>query len=369
MVEKIDDERVAKATVRIIKARNDMQKIITGKQHRCSHEKCAPMDEQTLINAGQLQGPPLTSNVYVCQLGSVHICSASTCEYSDKTCHISGIQHATSVSNYVKDQPQTWYDLPVKKVKKAPKTEAVAPVLKKMQSLSDEQVRSHAGDIVKLLLFGTERINRNNAEINERKIRADKMCEKYRKEMLVQRQLPYESVMYCIRGSIMQEPLPLCEFVFSDKLYQYYIDVIVQEWKIIITYLKEDKSPVTIQKCDIETISVSTLYCMKRGFTHEGATLLPFDAFLKNNLPAINDLSSYFNVDRKRIQRGRSLISAALIHSLRFKGHASLNAVALTSITKEQEELYRRAKIFSKVPVELSTNGETLFMPQSRMKK
>lgn len=373
LVQRIEDERIAISAARIIKARNDMQQ--SGRVHRCSHTRCKPMDEEALIQMNKLQGPKVTSNVYVCQLGAVHICSDSTCEMfnatPDKICPISGIQHAQITSSYTRNDPKTWYENtarePVQKKARKQNTD-ILPTLRKMQSHTLESIQFKASEYVKRLLFGVERVKLNNATIEERNDLVIKMCEKYRREQLSIRQLPYESELHKIRGSITSQPLPLCEFVFNDELLQYYTGVIVQEWNLIITYLKEDTRAIVIQKCDVETISVSTLYCMKDGISQDGMVMLPRDEFLKAHLPKIGDLERYFSIGRDRIQLGKKIITASIIHSVKKRGHASLGAREMITISSEQRDTFQRMKDISKVPVKLSTSGETLFMPQSRKK-
>lgn len=375
-VERIEDDRIAQSVARIIKARNDMQP--SGRVHRCSNSRCAPLDEASLIQRGQLQEPKITSNIYVCQLGSVHICSESLCELfnatPDKTCPISGIQHSQNTSSYSRTDPKTWYESSaeplVKKQRKQQQPHSeLMPTLRKMMSHSIESIQLRASEYVKRLLFGLERVRLNDAVIEERRSLVTKLSEKYRRDQLAVRQLPYETELHKIRGHITCQPLPLCEFMISEPLLQYYTDVIIQEWKLIIAYLKEDKRAITIQKCDIETISVSTMYCMKEGIAQDGMVMLPQDVFLADHLPEIGDLERYFDIGRDRIQLGKKMITASIIHSLKKRGHASLQASEMTTITSDQKVTFERLKGISKVPVKLSTNGETLFMPQSRNSK
>jgi hypothetical protein len=107
---------------------------------------------------------------------------------------------------------------------------------------------------------------------------------------------------------------------------------------------------------------------MKDGISQDGKIMLPRDDFLKNHLPKIGDLERYFGVGRDRIQLGKKIITASIIHSVKKRGHASLEAREMITISAEQKETFQRMKDISKVPVKLSTSGETLFMPQSRKK-
>lgn len=363
-VQRIDDERVPQSAARIIRARKDMQQ--SGRSHRCSKTRCLPLDESAL-----LQPPYITNNVYVCQLGVVHVCSEATCELfnatPDKTCPISGIQHAQVVSSYARNDPVTWYEPRAPATKRTKVVSDETPTLRKMQAQHEHNVLLKAGEIIKRLLFGMERVNLNNAIIEERKALAEKACEKYRRDQLEKRQLPFETELHKIRGAITGQPLPLCEFVHSEPLQQYYAKIILQQWKLIISYLKEDAKAVIIQKCDIETITVSTLYCMKDGIVYGDQTMLPRDGFLEAHLPDIGDLARYFGIERKCIQLGQQIITASITHNVK-KGGGGMRVVT-SSLSSDQKEQFERAKGFSKVPVKLDTNGETLFMPQSRNKK
>src|SRR6185437_9638549 len=125
---------------------------------------------------------PVSSNIYICALGSLHICSRSCFEYygaqQDQTCHVSGIQHGTVVSSYDANDWRTWKKVvpgaevaPVAKSTTATTTTAQkkATPSRKRKSLSVSgnatavAEADRAETIVTNLLFSSMRTQRNLA--------------------------------------------------------------------------------------------------------------------------------------------------------------------------------------------------------------
>lgn len=377
----LSDEQVAASAERIRKARKDM--VLSYVQHKCSAQRCMPLSEHALVESGHLEPPALTSQVYVCRFGAVHVCTADACElYRDTvahTCPLSGINHGGQVSAYSRHDSRSWFAPSVdRSVAPRPSRPPVPPalsktaaVLKKLEAYTEEQVRERASHMVKLLLFSNARVKLNDAVIARRVQDAQHDCEEYRRAQRAARQLPYATDLHRIRGWITSQPFVLREYEFDEHLHDYYVGVIVQVWERVLQYAREGPTlALRTPHCDADTISIGTLYCMRKGMVQNGHVMLPCDSFLAQNLPAIGDLAVHFDVNRNRITCGDSIVTAALLHALRCRGGASLDATKLQTLAAEElEDLRRSAQSKSRVPVKVSTNGDILFMPQSRKKR
>lgn len=379
-VESVDDARVMQSVIRIVKAReNELE--ASRPRHACSNLRCNPLNEGSLIRQGRLVGPAVTSNVYVCKLGATHVCSESACElYSDSgngtTCPVSGMQHRTEVSSYSRTDARTWggdtkkpAPKKTKKKKRPPSGPSNATAAQRMSDLGEETVKHASGEIVTRLLFGERRVRRNDAEISARKVRAEKRCDKYRRYMATQRQLPYESVLACIVAESTSRPLPLREYEYCEAMHNYYTDIVYQMWTHIVRYLGQDATATKRRHCDPETVCVSTLYSMRSGLTDAGRVMLPMDAFLRDNLPDVCDLATYFGIERSRLSHGSHMLTAALKYSLQTYGQATLRADLMAVATADDVKAFERAQGHARVPIKMSSSGETLFMPQSRRRK
>lgn len=386
-VESVSDPRVAASVVRILRARSG-ELSSSRPRHACSNARCRPLNEEALIGAGRLEAFVVAANVYVCTLGATHVCSESECDLyagsgNGTTCPVSGAQYQSETSSYSRSDARTWNEAPASKAKAKKRPRAEPPphaergksgsnrltVAKKMKAMSEETVKRMSGDIVTRLLFGVERVRRNDAEIEQHRVRAEKRCDKYRRSMLAQRQRPYESVLECIAAECARQPLPLREYEFSDALYNYYTDIVHQVWTQIIRYLGEDAAAKTVRHCDPETVCVSTLYSMRDGLTQTGRMMLPADPFLRDNLPAVGDLATYFGIERSRLSQGSHVLTAALKYSLQTYGQAALRADLMAIATADDVRAFEHAKEHARVPIKMSSSGETLFMPQSRKKR
>lgn len=73
--------------------------VAKHEEHTCNREYCHPVSEQDLKNKGVLPASyvPYNPSVYVCQLRSIHVCTADDCSLyagtHNGTCPITGIYH------------------------------------------------------------------------------------------------------------------------------------------------------------------------------------------------------------------------------------------------------------------------------------
>jgi hypothetical protein len=85
------------------------------KGHVCDPKLCHPKSEMDFAKMGKLQGgTPESYNVFICDYGSIHVCSEESCRLFGSTptltCPVSGQQMGSIVSNYAKDDYRTWYN-------------------------------------------------------------------------------------------------------------------------------------------------------------------------------------------------------------------------------------------------------------------
>lgn len=105
-----EDDDFGIVLVRLRKGKSDLSS--SRKPHNCSHIICNPESEPSLVASGQLDGPPISTNVFLCQYGTIHICSASSCTLylatHNQTCSISGFQLGVLQGSYDKNDDRTW---------------------------------------------------------------------------------------------------------------------------------------------------------------------------------------------------------------------------------------------------------------------
>ena len=140
-------------------------------------------------------------------------------------------------------------------------------------------------------------------------------------------------------------------------------------WTHIVRYLSQDATATKRRYCDPETVCISTLYSMRTGLTEGGRVILPMDEFLRDNLPDVCDLSIYFDIERNRLSHGSHMLTAALKYSLQTYGQASLRVELMAVATADDVKAFEHAQSHARVPIKMSSSGETLFMPQSRRRK
>jgi hypothetical protein len=350
--------------------------------HQCSSMICAPQCEESLIQAGKLVGPALTSNLYLCRLGSIHICTEQT-HADGHTCPISGrMFNADRVSSYAKDDPRTWNSkpeisggtraVPLSKRKRATNTH---------KELTDDEVTQKATAMVKLLLYSSVRaaLNRDAILRHEQEAK-DAVCT-YTKQQMQNKQLPFWTDMYRIVSYYSAQPLPYVEFCFDQTRCDYYVHVIRHMWKRIQLYYALSSVSSSSSsgggtgaggppRLHFEHACLGILYAMRQGVIKQNHELLPKDNFLLLNLPCGQDLQ-HFNIQRNSMSKGETILECALNNAL-YKAHVSVQELQLNML--DMPVVHEAANNIvqvehTQVPVKIGSNGEKLFMPTSRRKK
>lgn len=345
-IESDQDEKYDEIVYRMRKSKPDL--VPQRKKHTCSRDECNPQSEEHLVQNGLLQGPPLSSNVYMCKYGTVHVCSTSSCRIfsyaHNQTCHISGQQLGTIVSSYDKNDSRTWYGgggsgdrVPNSEIntsnssathKRARTKSAGGPekIKKPRQKrkfahkvLSEEAAKEQAASIIINLLYSSARTKRNQvaAEIFQKE--AEKAKNTYVNQQRERGQLPFLVDICRLTGHYTSQPLPLKEFVLDEALKDYYVSVIYQVWCIIRKHIVPQKKKVfeegestkeVLPRIDFEAICLGVLYSMRNGMSVGGKQVLPVDEFLLQNLPIITDLT-YFGVEKSKITKASVMLSVA----------------------------------------------------------
>jgi hypothetical protein len=204
-----------------------------------------------------------------------------------------------------------------KKTKKAPPPPPPPSKPKRViqHTVSEALVKSRASETVTCLLFSSHRAKRNAEAILEMERHAAKARNTYIIERFNQRQLPYLSDIYRLIGDIMSRALPLVEYVFDEGLHDYYVNVILQVWNIMVKHIVpadekeyDDKGGEIVPRIDLDMVVLGTLYAMRQGLIRNCVALLPRDEFLLVSLPLIHE-TSFFPIHKKKIGRGITLLN------------------------------------------------------------
>jgi hypothetical protein len=307
-----DDPRFV-TVVRRLQEGRAAEPLLRGKHPQCS-KSCNPRSEASLIHDGYLKGPPISSNVYICAYGSLHVCSKTSCEYygaqHDQTCHVSGIQHGTVVSSYDANDYRTWKpQIPAAAHQPIPtstgkKRKTFSAPSSKATAAAASDIAERAETIVVNLLFSSMRTQRNlTATITHRKA-AQKSKQSYAYERKTHHhQLPYLSELHKRSAWALQCELPLKELERDDSLIAYYVAVIVQLYNKVRTHC------VFEHRIDPDAIALGALYMLRQGYIDDGRVFLAVDAFLAEHLPRINDMV-FFGFDRNKITDGMRMLLA-----------------------------------------------------------
>ncbi len=395
----------------IVRLRNAMGAELKDSRevHKCTGLTCKPQSEAMLVANGRLVAPPLTSNVFLCRLGTIHVCSERACEHYGnshaQTCHISGFQFGSKVSDYNRNDHRTWNLKPEPSCaidprqlltqsgpaafsnppaaaaakREMPDEEAQQqPVAKRVflqKKLSIEDQTFIASGMVKLLLYSRNRIARNKEAITNFQHEAGEARVTYVRQQLHNQQLPYWSDIYRLIGHFSSQELPLVEFVFSPNLHDYYVSVILQVWKKVMLYYisphdKEYEPDGTTEiqpRVKFDDVCLGVLYVMRQGVRFNGHVFLPKDDFLLMNLPIGSDLAAYFGIRKNRISKGEKILDQTYTNAMASNVPINDLLIDVAALPEKREE--QLVQVPGQVAAIITTNGEKLFMPKSRKEK
>jgi len=288
-------------------------------KHQCSSQFCNPQSE---VDIQKQKNLPITDtmsyNLFVCDLGAVHLCTVSECELygstQDQTCPVSGIQWASIVSNYSKNDSRTWYNKGTemsdpKAIQNGPRQHA-----KKQNFYSESMIKNTTETLINLLLYSHTRLDRNQAAANDhidQSQNAMNTYAKHRKNEL--KQMCYKTDLYRLNAHYCSQQLPLRILEIDLSRIEYYVHVVLQLWHICqkfyihpINRTFNNNGNEIKNRLTPEVVALGVLYSMRQGITIQGVDLLPKDNYLEN-LPIIIDLS-FFGVDKKKVTKGNKIL-------------------------------------------------------------
>jgi hypothetical protein len=237
------------------------------------------------------------------------------------------------------------------------------------RQMSDEDAKTAASNMVKLLLYSRNRHNCIQKAMERYRQQGEDARNTYIKTQKEMGQLPYVADVYRLMAHYQDQPMPMKEFEFNENTHNYYTFVITQVWDIVQRFhvpLKNKRYEGDVEmvpRLDFTAIAVGTMYLMRKGVSRAHTELLPADNFLLMNLPSINMLSE-FGIEKSWVTKGDKIISDAY-------DNAFAEGAAMSEVMLEMEKLPRpeSAPTISRergVAVKISSSGEKLFMPQSR---
>jgi hypothetical protein len=177
-------------------------------------------------------------------------------------------------------------------------------------------LQQQAEDLVVKLLYSSGRVHCNEAARQHLEENAKKARQTYVNERFQKRQLPYLTDLMRITSTVFSKPPPYLIFTLNNTLVRYYVAVIMQVWALVLKHAVAHKHKVfsdgyeLLPRIDFESVGLATLYAMREGVVFEegSCVALPQDAFLQENLPALNDLDAYFHVSQNKVTTGTTLL-------------------------------------------------------------
>lgn len=374
IISSIKDPLFRQVLLRLRRLKTERNSLSESREaHACHPQFCFP-ESETMLGAEN----PLSCNVYMCNYGSTHVCTEDLCTYyhaaPKNVCPISGYQFGREFSSYSKDDYRT---------RRAPLAEKICdshaqPLKKQRRStlyspqLREEEAENQATKLVHLLLYSPKRHALNLKAALRFQHQAEEAKQKYIRDQLSARQLPYFTDMYRVVAHVTDhQELPLKEFEVDQNLVRYYVFVILQVWDILQRFhvpqaqKKFQGDLEIVPRLDFEAVSLAVLYTMRKGLRRAHVQLLPGDDFLLLNLPIINALIE-FDLDKAQVTKGDKLISDAY-------DNAFTEGVSMSEITLNMEKMpapeTSTVERHQSALVKISSSGERLFMPVVRKVK
>jgi hypothetical protein len=368
-IERSQDPAFGTSIQRIRARKTDMSDV--RRDHMCGALVCNPQGEAAFYEH------PLTSNVFVCRFGAVHLCSEYECpfysETHDQICPISQLQLSggPATSSYNASDSRTWYaKLENGTSTTAPLSTAPLPTRPRIRTITDDDLHTRASAMIKLLLFSTARIKCNNLAYETYIQQARDGLHTYRKLRLTKRQPPYQSDRYRLRAHFTSMPLPYSVYEFNANLHDYYVGICMQMWHLAMRFYvadgekRYDPADGVTEICprlDFGHLCLGVMYTMRQGRSIGGIVLLPKDDFLLINMPLISHLS-VFNLCKNQVTKGEKILSQMYENAVAERVDPRILALNVSLLPQKREESVDAT-------VKLGSNGEKLFMPTSRKAK
>ena len=290
------------------------------KGHVCDPKLCHPKSEMDFAKMGKLQGTPESYNVYICDYGSIHICSEESCRLFGSnptlTCPISGQQMGSIVSNYAKDDYRTWYNKRNEAMEPSGPIGAGVKKRKKKNTAathSESFVKNIAETIIINLLYSNARKEHNQATVLKYTEEAYLAMNTYATARKKENQMAYTTDLYRIYAHYMNQFIPLVEMKLDTNVVRYYCEIVWQVWQICLKYHIHPNQRVFNEHGDeiknrlaVDVVVLGVLYYLRQGLSVTDIPVLPKDDFMEN-LPLVNNYT-LFNIDKTKVTRGLNVI-------------------------------------------------------------
>ncbi len=372
-LERSSDPGFGPAIQRLRAAKQDMSDV--RRNHMCDGPTCNPQSESAFCSA------PLTANVFLCRLGSVHLCSQYECPYYSEThsqvCPISRLQlgGGPATSSYDAGDFRTWYAKMDTTATTTPTPTPSPPPPVRHRVITTDDLVARASAMVKLLLFSKCRVWCNSMAYAGYKQESRDSLVTYRKSRLAKRQPMYMSDKYRLQAHFTSQRLPYTIYEFSPGLHDYYVSICTQVWAMALQfyvpshekrYDPADGVTEIAPRLDFEQLCLGIMYTMRQGRAVQGVTLLPKDDFLLLNMPLISHLTA-FGIGKNQVTKGEKVISQMYENAMAARVDPRILAINVNLLPqKEKEEEEGEGKETKRTKV--TSSGEKLFMPTSRKK-
>lgn len=365
-LERSSDPGFGPAIQRLRLAKQDMSDV--RRNHMCDGPTCNPQNEAAFCST------PLTVNVFLCRLGTVHLCSQYECPYYSEThsqvCPISRIQlgGGPATSSYDAGDFRTWYaKMDTTAAASAPAL-APAPAPVRHRVITTDELTSRASAMVKLLLFSKCRVLCNNVAYTGYRQESRDSLVTYRKSQLAKRQPMHMTDRYRLQAHYLSQRLPYTIYEFSPGLHDYYVSICTQVWSMALQfyvpcrekrYDPADGVTEIAPRLDFEQLCLGVMYTMRQGRHIQGVTLLPKDDFLLLNMPLISHLTA-FGIGKNQVTKGEKVISQMYENAMASRVDLRVLAIDVNLLPQKNDDASASNKVTS--------SGEKLFMPTSRKK-
>lgn len=295
-----------------------MERLLQGKRlrefnndssHICYIDICFPETEAMMIKRGALKGSPINKDhIYICNSGTLHICSPEKCNIFDNesgVCPISGRCYGQIYSSYDKNDYRTYKSKPLMRPLYNKEENPVVKKRKYKKSIPDKDIQSKADNIITKLLFSSERTNYNKRVKQKYVKKSIEEKKLYLEKCYLEHQYPLLPILIQIDTFYLNRKPPLVEFEYNEITKKHYSDIILQTWNRVKPFIL--KKNINI---NLESIILGIIYMMRNGCVVNEIEILPNDPFLLHHLPIINNLGC-MGFDKKKVTKGENLLRKA----------------------------------------------------------
>lgn len=343
LIESENDPLLGQVMFRLKRGKaNDLKQT---RHHECMHETCHPQNEEYFVYTKKIiAGPVLSSNVYLCDFGCIHICSVASCQLygfsSTQTCPLSGLQWGLCTANYDRNDFRTWKSggvvetrasgdqlhkilldvvldnekeaIEEEKEKKQTEEKSAFKKRRTVKPTSNATLLEKARTLVETLLFSSHRRACNIKSLSVLKKQADHAKQTYVASRKSMRQLPYLTDLIRLTSHYMQRPLPLLEVPRCHYTIEYYAHAVMTVWNHIVLYCEKEVDAQSgeeiLPRFNFDTVVIGVLYSMRHGVTMGDVQILPQDSLLSSLLPEIRDLN-FFAIEKRAVTQGCQLVT------------------------------------------------------------